>query len=165
MSRLCLDCNLTWCDLQYAQWTPHGVCWRFSVWCVALSRGAHRPPIIRTAGLDGSRGFSSILRNLRGEGRSFWSIIKKRPRWNAAAPVALPETVSYTIITGFLFFYSWLILFLSFLIVSCNLAIFHYDTTQEILNCFHLHCPTLGSCILSHRDNVVLYNITKGRSL
>ncbi|CAI5665353.1 MANSC domain-containing protein 4 isoform X1 [Oreochromis niloticus] len=45
---------------------------------------------------------------------------------------------------------------------SCNLAIFHYDTTQEILNCFHLHCPTLESCILSHRDNVVLYNITKG---
>ncbi|XP_034735286.1 MANSC domain-containing protein 4-like [Etheostoma cragini] len=43
---------------------------------------------------------------------------------------------------------------------SCNLAIFHYDTTQE--NCFHLHCPTLESCILSHRDNVVLYNITKG---
>ncbi|XP_068580083.1 MANSC domain-containing protein 4-like [Cebidichthys violaceus] len=43
---------------------------------------------------------------------------------------------------------------------SCNLAIFHYDTTQE--NCFHLHCPTLESCILSHRGNVVLYNITKG---
>ncbi|XP_041795793.1 MANSC domain-containing protein 4-like [Chelmon rostratus] len=45
---------------------------------------------------------------------------------------------------------------------SCNLAIFHYDTTQEHLNCFHLHCPTLESCILSHRGNVVLYNITKG---
>ncbi|XP_068595052.1 MANSC domain-containing protein 4-like [Brachionichthys hirsutus] len=43
---------------------------------------------------------------------------------------------------------------------SCNLAIFHFDTTQE--NCFHLHCPTLESCVLSHRGNVVLYNITKG---
>ncbi|XP_074534588.1 uncharacterized protein mansc4 [Halichoeres trimaculatus] len=45
---------------------------------------------------------------------------------------------------------------------SCNLAIFHYETSQESVNCFHLHCPTLESCILSHRRNVVLYNITKG---
>ncbi|XP_017289737.1 MANSC domain-containing protein 4 [Kryptolebias marmoratus] len=43
---------------------------------------------------------------------------------------------------------------------SCNLAIFHYDSSQE--NCFHLHCPTLESCILTHRGNVVLYNITNG---
>nr|XP_040018950.1 MANSC domain-containing protein 4-like [Gasterosteus aculeatus aculeatus] len=43
---------------------------------------------------------------------------------------------------------------------SCNLAIFHYDTTQE--NCFHLRCPTAESCVLRHRGNVVLYNITKG---
>uniref|UniRef100_A0A3P9HW22 MANSC domain-containing protein n=1 Tax=Oryzias latipes TaxID=8090 RepID=A0A3P9HW22_ORYLA len=45
---------------------------------------------------------------------------------------------------------------------SCNLAAFQYETSPEKQNCFHLHCPTLESCILTHRGNVVLYNITKG---
>uniref|UniRef100_A0A3P9MLE4 MANSC domain containing 4 n=1 Tax=Oryzias latipes TaxID=8090 RepID=A0A3P9MLE4_ORYLA len=45
---------------------------------------------------------------------------------------------------------------------SCNLAAFQYETSPEKQNCFHLHCPTLESCILTHRGSVVLYNITKG---
>uniref|UniRef100_A0A3B3S1H3 MANSC domain containing 4 n=1 Tax=Paramormyrops kingsleyae TaxID=1676925 RepID=A0A3B3S1H3_9TELE len=45
---------------------------------------------------------------------------------------------------------------------SCNLAMFHYDTVQESVNCFHLHCPTLESCIPRHRGNVILYNISAG---
>ncbi|KAK6482891.1 MANSC domain-containing protein 4-like [Huso huso] len=46
--------------------------------------------------------------------------------------------------------------------VSCNLAVFYYETTQNSVNCLHLHCPTLESCVLSRRRNTILYNITKG---
>lgn len=66
--------------------------------------------------------------------------------------------MSSCLLAFLLLFFSDLIFFP--LIVSCNLAIFHYDTTQE--NCFHLRCPTAESCVLRHRGNVVLYNITKG---
>ncbi|XP_051548608.1 mucin-5AC-like [Myxocyprinus asiaticus] len=45
---------------------------------------------------------------------------------------------------------------------SCNLAVFHYNTTQDSINCFHLRCPTLESCVTHHRGNVILYNVTKG---
>ncbi|XP_050955347.1 mucin-5AC [Labeo rohita] len=45
---------------------------------------------------------------------------------------------------------------------SCNLAVFHFNTTQDSVNCFHLQCPTLESCIPHHRGNVILYNVTKG---
>ncbi|XP_041113061.1 MANSC domain-containing protein 4-like [Polyodon spathula] len=46
--------------------------------------------------------------------------------------------------------------------VSCNLAVFHYETTQNTANCFHLHCPTLESCVHSRSSNTILYTITKG---
>ncbi|XP_034031929.1 MANSC domain-containing protein 4-like [Thalassophryne amazonica] len=45
---------------------------------------------------------------------------------------------------------------------SCHLAVFHYDMTQESVNCFHLRCPTVESCFVRLGGNVVLYNITKG---
>ncbi|KAF4094761.1 mucin-2-like [Onychostoma macrolepis] len=45
---------------------------------------------------------------------------------------------------------------------SCNLAVFHFNTTQDSVNCFHLQCPNLESCIPHHRGNVILYNVTKG---
>uniref|UniRef100_A0A671MM25 MANSC domain-containing protein n=1 Tax=Sinocyclocheilus anshuiensis TaxID=1608454 RepID=A0A671MM25_9TELE len=48
---------------------------------------------------------------------------------------------------------------------SCNLAVFHFNTTQDSVNCFHLQCPTLESCIPHHRRNVILYNVTKGEKL
>uniref|UniRef100_A0A8C1QCT5 MANSC domain-containing protein n=1 Tax=Cyprinus carpio TaxID=7962 RepID=A0A8C1QCT5_CYPCA len=48
---------------------------------------------------------------------------------------------------------------------SCNLAVFHFNTTQDSVNCFHLQCPNLESCIPRHRGNVILYNVTKGEKL
>ncbi|TSK13437.1 MANSC domain-containing protein 4 [Bagarius yarrelli] len=45
---------------------------------------------------------------------------------------------------------------------SCNVAVFHYNTTQDRFNCFHLQCPTLQSCILQQRAHVIVYNVTKG---
>ncbi|XP_041111423.1 MANSC domain-containing protein 4-like [Polyodon spathula] len=46
--------------------------------------------------------------------------------------------------------------------VSCNLAVFHYESTQNRVNCLHLHCPTLESCVLSRSSIAILYNISKG---
>ncbi|KAJ1165879.1 hypothetical protein NDU88_006296 [Pleurodeles waltl] len=46
--------------------------------------------------------------------------------------------------------------------VSCNLAVFYYETTHSTNNCLHVHCPTLESCIIRNKNNVILYNITIG---
>ncbi|NXL95791.1 MANS4 protein, partial [Alectura lathami] len=46
--------------------------------------------------------------------------------------------------------------------VSCNLAVFYHGATHENMNCLHMSCPALESCVLKARINVVLYNITTG---
>lgn len=96
MQMLCPGCGLTRRLLHCAQWTSLGVYWRFWVWCATQSPGAHRPLTTKTAGFVSSRGFSSTSRSPRGEERSFWGFIRRRPRWHAAAPAASWETVSYT---------------------------------------------------------------------
>ncbi|KAJ8411185.1 hypothetical protein AAFF_G00171910 [Aldrovandia affinis] len=45
---------------------------------------------------------------------------------------------------------------------SCNLAVFHNETVPESVNCFHLHCPALESCVLRRRNDAILYNVSKG---
>ncbi|XP_039210501.1 MANSC domain-containing protein 4 [Crotalus tigris] len=46
--------------------------------------------------------------------------------------------------------------------VFCNMAVFYYKTNIHNINCIHMYCPVLESCIVKPTRNVVLYNITPG---